>query len=279
MQKRANLLLDSLNKLRSHNFLLSLEIWGTIPEARLPIRDIRRRLECWLVSLDPDSVMANITLNDGMPTGKERYVYPGEGWRLEFSAVPLRKEKRGLVDRDMRMIGSFMHIGASSFVDARQPLLRTLGKKGDHYGELDLPYIVAVNILNELTEDNDICAALFGREAVSRIPESGQWTLIRQRDGFWMHTFGPRNTRVSAILVTPLLEPFRVAMTQPVLWHNPWAKKPLDPALWQGPQRILHVDDDLSRGDLEARDGTPACELLGLDPDWPHIAGIGGRRR
>lgn len=263
---RINLLIDDLNRLQSKNFTLCLEIWGTVPKANPPIKDIRRGLKQWLDSLNPDAVMAKIMLHGSQSA--ERYVFQGEGWHLVFSATPLSKAMRGVANSDMRLIGSSAHFGVSSFVDAQQPLLKTLSDKGaGRYGELGLPYVVAVNVRGEPADEWGIRSALFGHYAVSRTEGSVEWMLVHMRDGFWMAPKGPRNTRVSAVLITSLLEPFRMANAQLELWHNPFAARPLDRDWWSGPQVYL----DLTRGELIRQEGLLPYQLLGIDPEWPFM--------
>ena len=47
---------------------------------------------------------------------------------------------------------------------------------------------------------------------------------------------------MSAVLLVDELMPWSVARKTPVLWHNPWAEKPLDPNIWLGPQMISNRD-------------------------------------
>lgn len=271
-ERRINLLLDDLNQLRSANFLLCLDVHGDVPKTNPPIKEIRRGLDKWLHSLDHDAVAAKMKRRNGMPT--EEHIFRRDGWHLVFAAVPLREDLRGVVGTDRRLIGSSMYVGTSSFVDAQQPLLKTLSdKRAGRYGELDLPYVIAVSVRSEPAEEWDIRSALFGHFAVSRSENSGDLTLIHQRDGFWMGRSGPQNRSVSAVLVTSLLEPFRCAIAQPVLWHNPWARRILNPELWSGPQIQLDLINEEMYRDLIRCDGQPAHKLLELDSDWPFVVG------
>jgi hypothetical protein len=85
--------------------------------------------------------------------------------------------------------------------------------------------------------------------------------------GLWFAQGGPRNRKVSAVLLVDELMPWSVAHKTPILWHNPWAERPLTPNLWQGPQMI--PDMSVSPLCMQFRDGKKGFEILNLYPEWP----------
>lgn len=75
--------------------------------------------------------------------------------------------------------------------------------------------------------------------ATKRSPE-----LPRRADrekGFWLARTGPRNRHVSAILLVNSVGPISVVNLEQtlVLWHNPWAIRPLDSEMWVGPEWVF----------------------------------------
>jgi hypothetical protein len=60
--------------------------------------------------------------------------------------------------------------------------------------------------------------------------------------------------------------PWAIAHKTPILWHNPWAEKPLNPDLWQGPKMI--PDMSATHPQMQYREGKKAFEILHLPPDW-----------
>jgi len=101
---------------------------------------------------------------------------------------------------------------------------RSISDKAGRYGVFNIPYIIATNILGIFPDHTDVVDALFGQEALEGVIEE---VLVRCKNGVFIGPKGPQNTRVSAVLVFFDLNPFNLASNQPVLYHNPWASKPL----------------------------------------------------
>jgi hypothetical protein len=103
--------------------------------------------------------------------------------------------------------------------------------KATKYGALDLPLVVAVNILDDFCEDLDIWNALFGEERLVTVRQAdGQWLDRwgpRVPNGVWRGRDGPRSTLVSAVVVTHQLSPSNLRTRAVELIHNPWAARPL----------------------------------------------------
>ena len=128
--------------------------------------------------------------------------------------------------------------------------------------------MVAVNSADPALDDIDVGEALFGKEHVLvelRGAEDPSTTIARAPDGRWFGPEGPRGSRVSGVIVARGITPWRVARTTPVLWHNPWASRPLPFALWRLPQR----SPDPAEGAMVSVPGQIAAELLALAPEWP----------
>ena len=60
--------------------------------------------------------------------------------------------------------------------------------------------------------------------------------------------------------------PWSFLQKTPVLWHNPYATKPVNPDLWQGPQMIF--DQEISQ--MQYLEGKAAWEILRLQSGWPN---------
>lgn len=157
-------------------------------------------------------------------------------------------------------------------VTPQSGIRNSIKEKSGKYGELDLPYIIAINVVDQFSGDDiDISNALFGDEQVIftfRGNKVIREETRRKRNGAWFGPKGPRNTRVSGALFASLLSPWNIAKITPVLWHHPWANKPLSPEWLPFPQFLGGEGHFLK--ELKWKNG---WELLGLDPNWPEEKG------
>lgn len=168
------------------------------------------------------------------------------------------------------------HFWDARGVEAQNSLKDALEEKADRYGELHLPYVIAVDALAIDSFGRDVGEVLFGKEVVLIDTQTEKVTLTRSpllpnrhrsENGLWFARSGPRNRQVSAVLLVDELMPWAITHKTPVLWHNPWAEKPLDHDLWQGPQMI--PDMSASPPQMRYREGKEAYEIFHLHPDWP----------
>jgi hypothetical protein len=105
-----------------------------------------------------------------------------------------------------------------------------IGKKATRYGSLDRSYIIAVNVLSPFVDQEDILDALFGSEQVTfplDMPDDQPPILSRARDGVWFGPSGPKNTRVSGVLIVKNLTPWSIGHSDVTLYHNPSTHHPL----------------------------------------------------
>jgi hypothetical protein len=108
--------------------------------------------------------------------------------------------------------------------------------------------------------------ALFGKEKyVTAFGTSGTTTtqFIREPDGAWMGKSGPKNTRVSAVLLFKQLLPATTTRTSAILIHNPWARYPYDSSLSVFPQWTF------KDGRRVLVNGLSIAELLQMEDGWP----------
>jgi len=88
--------------------------------------------------------------------------------------------------------------------------------------------------------------------------------LIERPNGAWYSLGGPRNQRVSAVLIADNLSSWSIAKVTPIIWHNPWANRPLTSDTFLLPQLFPGENNQLVK-----RKGKNGREFLGLDPNWP----------
>lgn len=254
-------LIDALDTLDESDFQVSIEVEQ---ESRhnLPLSQIRAVVHQWLQTLDPDQVaeLRRNTSYDEHP----QYRWERDGWKIVFFAIPRLREERGTTGSTVLFHGS----GVQK-VEAQTSLRDALEEKAERYGKLELPYVIAVDILAIDSFGSDAGEVLFGKEVALIDMRSEKVTLTRSpllpnrprsENGFWFGRKGPRNQQVSAVLLVDELMPWAIAHKTPVLWHNPWAERPLAPNLWQGLQMI--PDMEASSSQMRPKNGNQAFEIF-----------------
>ena len=146
---------------------------------------------------------------------------------------------RGKSGQTLFLMGS-----SGGIVRPEKTLYGSIKRKATRYGDLTKPYVVAVDTADEFAEEHDVLDALFGpfryeayRKIVKENIEVAQVSNPGEGAAFLDPQGRPTNTRVSAVLVAYAIKSTNLAVSEtPVLWHNPWAQKPLESEIWQGPQ-------------------------------------------
>lgn len=92
-------------------------------------------------------------------------------------------------------------------------MLDAVKRKGGKYGDLNLPFIVAVGHAAAFPEDEDTETALYGTSVEythARTP-----TLGRKADGYWTATYAHAHGRVSGVLIVDNPAPWTWAKNIP----------------------------------------------------------------
>ena len=134
------------------------------------------------------------------------------------------------------------------------PLRDVLEKKASRYGQLGMPYVIAVNSSDMMHGDRDFQDTLFGSPPQFAAPGSPPDI------GFWGTAASPKHTRVSAVLFTKNLCPPTLLMGQvyACLYLNPWSTHPYDGLLAKLPTFRLE------NGEVREYPGEPLNKLLML---------------
>jgi hypothetical protein len=252
---------DAINRMKSPNFFIRVKVRGA-PTTNPPGAKMRSFLEDKLSNLDLNMVTKQLEQGDSeaLPSWNWKH----NGWQITFSPIPKKPEARG--KHGVRPIG--LQIQDVRWLTSHIKIRESIQDKATKYGELDLPYIVAINVTDEYGVDEiDINNALFGEEQITIILCGNN--IIDQKpnrkpNGAWYGSGGPQNQRVSAALIADNLSPWSIAKVTPILWHNPWANRPLTSDTWLLPQLFPEENNQLVK-----RKGKHGRELLGLDPNWP----------
>lgn len=261
---RMDVVYDVLDRvIVSPDFFLALKVKGA-PNTPPNSRQLASFVQKHITGLDPDEIqrLYDISL-DAVP----RWHYKHDGWELEFRPVPKKANTRG--KPGLRPIGS----RSTTFeaVDHRSPVREAINQKAGRYGELGLPYIVAVNAMALIHED-DVLDALFGTEQVSILYSQNdpsaqiQTEISRMPDGAWLGPNGPKNTRVSGTLVISRLSAWTIPRATIRLYHHPWAQWPYQSVLTRFPQAIPQENR------IVMVNGESLGTVLGLPASWPEDA-------
>lgn len=254
-ESRENVVYDSISKINSPNFFVSMLISGS-PSSPVPSRKLRRDLENWLNGLDPDIVQKQCDMEER--NDLLTFLFKYEDWEIEFLAMPKTPEGRG--KSGIRPIGmqSFGAIYDETWKQIRDSII----KKGNHYGKMKYPLLIAVNVLSPYLDDIDIVEALFGKETLI-----GDFNSESEKDqelnSVWCDSFGPRYKRISTVLISRDIDPWTVSKRNVCLYHNPWATYPYKGNLCKFPQAIIEG------GEIKFKDGIHPKEIFNLPTNWP----------
>lgn len=249
--------MDKLNTRPHRNFNVTVSSRGeptTQPSSRKMIHEIHR----WLGSLDPDNIHADHHTSFFVTAPKLEMSH--EGWTVSFQPMPISRERRGSSER---LIG--VSSGRPQVVDSWTPIRDSLKDKGQRYGELKLPLVVAVNFSAFNLSPIDEMQALYGEEQFSYMAGSdGEPDFSRATNGLWRGPKGPQGTRVSGAWLFPDLTFFSMARRKSTLYFNPWAAYPLPAILEQLPHAKVGEDMKIQRcGEVTFAD------VFKLTNDWP----------
>ena len=219
--RRANVLYDTINRIRTTDFMLMLGSWSG-PNNDPPSRILRNKLQRWLDGLDVDEVASTRTHRmDDFPT----YQFSHEGWAVKVWAVLQKEGFRGSPLESP--IGGFL--SGIHELDSLGHIRRALADKTTKYGPRDRPYVIAVAFGkdNPFPRVRNLETALFGSDKWLVYRNKGVIGRDRQTDGTFWGPKGPRNTRVSGVILIRRLDSWSFSDREPIYMENPWAKHPL----------------------------------------------------
>ncbi len=232
-------LCDSLDKLDSSNFRLELvAINIPLKSSKTPsTKTLLEYVEKQLAERDPDEVFTQ--MKEQGPPSLLLSDFDEDEFKIEIYLRPVSPERRQTTTEGI--LSPIAYPAEWSYYSELKPLLKTLeDKRPSKYGELDLPYIIAVDAVNTMS------------------PRNVSDTLINQR-------YFKKHPKVSAILMANELIPRAIPRNTPVLWHNPFATYPLDRDALPISQRIW----DRQTSQWSFIEGKTGAEIFFLDEKWP----------
>jgi hypothetical protein len=215
---RLNVFFDTINRLDSSDFFLDIDFNG-LPKTPPPGSKLRKQLNRWLDTLNADEVINELEIYG--PDSLPKFEFVHNGWEAIFQAIPRSPEKRG--NPVNNIIGSMS--GGARWLNTWESIRDSLMNKGNRYGDLDLPFIVAVNANVFHLDRIDIMQALFGQEQFIVNPNNtdAEPRMKRAPNGLWHWEQGTRYKRISGVLIGFDIKPWTYGVRELVLYLNPWA--------------------------------------------------------
>lgn len=252
---------DLLDDLESPNFLLGLTTHG-FPATDPATRPMRRTLREELAALDPDEVLA--AWREGGIDAVPHWTFDLDGWRLDVFPIPVAPDQRGPGGRTLGMWGP----GVARHVEPVEPIRDNLTNKAYGYGELDHPFVIAINAMPPFVAWDNVGEALFGtvvtgftRDSSGRLGEQRTW---REPNGLWNRGDSPGATHVSAVLSVLRLRTWNAHSAPVRVYRNPWAERCLEGGLDPLPQVLVAEE-----GQLTVQEGESLGNVMGIPAEWP----------
>jgi hypothetical protein len=149
---------DTLDRMDSPDYFLTFEYRGS-PEDNIRGRALRERLGRWLQQLDFEEIsrLYRDQNHGAIPT----FSWSEQGLTLTFKPVPKGPRFRG--QHGARPVGVVLPM-EMRLLHTHDDIRAAVEGKATKYGALELPLVVAVNVMDDFCEDIDIWNALFGEE-------------------------------------------------------------------------------------------------------------------
>ena len=206
--------IDSLNTLCSPYFYIGVHMEGELKRT-LRRKDVTRPFEELLVAHDPVDVQRQFDEKGMYSTPSER-IECGN-WSLEGWLYPISPESQEKGNRRQHIV---IEPYRATWTDSVTPVRKALTKKAGHYGELDLPLVVAVNcrdmFYNGHGNDLDV---LFGKQQLMYSVENPDLPpqIVRKPDGIW-----PRHSKIDAVIMFQKVDLWNVQSASACLYLNPY---------------------------------------------------------
>jgi hypothetical protein len=265
---RINQVYDTLNRMKSPDFFIVIKLNGA-PSSPPPGKKLRKDLEKWLSSINPNDPVFKTNDIDLLPS----FPFSHDGWDISFIPIPKKKEYGN--EESIRPLAMWLP-EKPHLVKTDIQIRDAVNRKARKYGKLDIPYLIAVNVLGDDAvfghEKIDVMNALFGQEVIT-IQENLQTKeishkLTRCRNGAFISGNGPINTRVSGVLVSFKLSPSSLTKTNLHLYHNPWAEKPYNLILNCLHQEVPKSEDGQTSRMVSVK-GKLISQIFNLPDEWP----------
>ncbi len=193
----------------------------------------------------------------------------GQGWKLS-----LHFEPRAGQEEWVNPCQSLKETPSTRAAHSTENIRKAIEDKACHYGNLDQPFIIAINVLEHLVDPRTVFESVYGsishvynvvKNDSSPIGDLEFSHFERKPDGSF-RARGRQNTRVSAIwIASGLLAPSGVGSAKLYEFENHFAQQKFVPPFPCLARR--YIDD---KGELSEVPGLTPQQILGLESHWPY---------
>jgi hypothetical protein len=216
---------------------------------------VKTELTQWLASLDRREVM-DLLEKQGVVAMPRRDIQTGD-WAFTFTPIP-RPDSRAGESSTAGAISIFP--GRTAMAGDWSRIHAALREKARRYGDLGLPFVVALLVGDAFLDNENVASALSGDPAFSS--DSGGNVRLGRTGGLWSDSSAGR---VSAVISAFHLNPASVATVEPLLWHAEHATHPLRTTLPWTAKAHLGPTGEIA---VEERLISPR-RFFGLSAEWP----------
>jgi hypothetical protein len=251
--------LRSLERVDSPDFFILIDWVDFEPSNPLPGSKVRKQIRNWLSTLDYEAVVAHAEREPESSSSLPKLSLDLEGHGVTIRAVPKKKDRRGqwgeqsIGSYPIRLEQSIPHLAIRDAVI----------KKSSRYKSPDLPYVIAVNSLYPFVRRHDCEVALFGLPGPPEPASLERRAFTRLLHGAWTGVSGATRTRVSGVLAARYVLPWTICSTEVILYHNPWASRPITLGIPDFPE--AHLRDE----GVEYRITRTLGSQLQMPEGWP----------
>jgi hypothetical protein len=255
-RRQLHIIYQAISSISSPDFALDVHPRG-VPPSDVRTRQLKRDLVKWLGGLDVEKVRrawAEQATSEALP----KKVWNEGEWSITFRAWP----RASTAHSPVLTIG--VQFSGVRWVNVWMPVRDAIVSKGNYYGRLDRPLVVAVNIDAAAVSRSDEIQALFGHEETIVFLDSDrgpEWN--RAPDGAWTSHGGPRYRRIAGAWLFRSADAWNFVRQGATLYINPWADHELH-------GRIVNVASAIVRNDeVQFRAGHSLAEVLNVHSRWP----------
>ncbi|MCE9508321.1 MAG: hypothetical protein K8R48_08445 [Alphaproteobacteria bacterium] len=255
---RLETVLETINRrVKSNRYYLGVSTEG-LPTTDVSGRSLCERLQSWLNGLNHAAGLENISRGRS-----EEISFSEAGCRFTFHAYPHPRAEQ----EHERIIGSTTYGHEGGFIESHTDVRKAVENKANAYGDLDIPYVVAINVHDVFFDiGDDTLSALYGMECVrERLHDDGTVTVTNERvlDGVFGHPDRPRKKNVSGVLVFNNVTAEAIANRQGLYVPNLFANRPANQIFKSLP--TVRYENDM----FVPVAGQSLTEILGLPAHWP----------
>ncbi len=229
-QRNADQLIEAIRTARSPDFHIDVTLLGPVVSLD-GVKSIPKKIEEFLGRLDYDEVSEGFQhWVDGPhgPPKKFHAEFSRKGFKFSAIAIPRGKDR----GKNSPALGVWSSHPTAQYSRTKEWIRDAVTEKASKYGELERPYIIAINVLDWTLRAETVIEAVLGTEQVRwQLDGDGKiadTSLIYGRDGAFGTPDNPRRTNVSAVLCFNQVSPWSAKNRRAMLVHNPWAERPIE---------------------------------------------------